>query len=349
MQVYKIDPLHDPRWAEFVQSCPNASIFHTRAWLDSICRTYKYRPVAFTTSPPNGELRNGLVFCHIRSWITGSRMVSVPFSDHCDPLVSSAEEFDFLVNYLRADMEHRDWKYLEIRPVDGRFEGGRQAAGFYPASSFHFHRVNLRPSLGEIFESLDKDSVQRRVQRAERADLSYETGRPEELLREFYGLLVQTRGRHGVPPQPYNWFRNLTDCMGDALQVRVAYKDQLPIAAVLTLRFRKTVYYKYGCSDAKYHKLGAMPALLWKTIEDSKANGSEELDLGRSDYDNKGLVAFKDHWTHNRSRLIYWRYPMTSPLAATEGWKLKLIKGVFAIMPERLRISAGHLMYRHIG
>lgn len=276
-------------------------------------------------------------------------MVSVPFSDHCEPLVDTAEEFNFLVDYLRADMEHRDWKYLEIRPVNGRFERGEQAAGFCPASSFYLHRIDLRPSLEEIFGSLDKDSVQRRIQRADRAGIAYGTGRSEGLLEEFYRLLVQTRGRHRLPPQPYTWFHNLADYMGEALGIRLAYKDGRAIGAVLTLRFRKTVYYKYGCSDAKYHNLAAMPALLWKTIQESKANGLEELDLGRSDQDNKGLVAFKDHWTQEHSQLVYWRYPVTSRLTATEGWRLKLIKRAFAYMPKRLRISAGQLMYRHIG
>ena len=349
MQVYKIDPLRDPRWEEFIQGCPHASVFHTREWLDSICRTYKYRPVVFTTSQPGGELRNGLVFCHIRSWFTGSRMVSVPFSDHCEPLVESPDEFNFLVNYLRADMEHRDWRYLEIRPVEGRFEGKEQETGFRPTSSFYLHRVNLRPSLREIFDGLDKDSVRRRIQRAERAGMAYKCGRSPELLRDFYNLLVLTRGRHHLPPQPYAWFRNMVDCMGEALEIRVAYKDVLPIAAVLTLRFRKTVYYKYGCSDARYHNLAAIPALLWRTIQESKAGGSEELDLGRSDREDKGLVAFKDHWTREHSQLVYWRYPVSSRMPAGKGWKLKLIKQAFACMPNRLLISAGHLMYRHIG
>jgi hypothetical protein len=312
-------------------------------------RTYKYTPVVFTTSQPGGELRNGLVFCHIRSWLTGNRIVSLPFSDHCEPLVDTAEEFDFLLNYLRAEMEHRDWRYLEIRPVNARFESREHEAGFGPASSYYLHRVDLCPSLSEIFDSLDKDSVQRRIQRAERADIVYKSGRSDELLGEFYRLLVQTRGRHHLPPQPFAWFRNLVDCLDEALEVRLAYKDSVAIGAVLTLRFRKTVYYKYGCSDARYHKFAVMPALLWKTIEESKANGSEELDLGRSDYDNKGLVAFKDHWTQEHSKLVYWRFPATRPPTTGEDWKLKLIKQAFACLPAIVRIGAGQLIYRHIG
>jgi hypothetical protein len=349
MQVYNIDPLRDSRWVQFVKHCPQASVFHTREWLDSIRRTYGYQPVVFTTSPPSGEVRNGLVFCRIRSWLTGSRMVSLPFSDHCEPLADTAEELDFLAKCLLADMEHRDWTYMEIRPINGRFDNSGQEAGFRPANSYYLHRLNLRPSLDEIFQSLHKNSVQRRIQRAERAGIVYKCGRSEELLRDFYNLLVLTRGRHHLPPQPYVWFRNLIACMGEALEMRLAYQGTTPIAAVLTLRFRKTVYYKYGCSDAMYHKLGAMSALLWRTIQESKAAGSEDFDLGRSDCENQGLIAFKDHWTGGHTRLVYWRYPPPSHPSTSEGWKLRMVKRAFACMPNRLLAVTGRFIYRHIG
>ena len=52
MTVYEIDPTRDERWDEFLQNHPDASIFHTRGWLEALRRTYGYQPVAFTLSPP---------------------------------------------------------------------------------------------------------------------------------------------------------------------------------------------------------------------------------------------------------------------------------------------------------
>jgi len=349
MQVYKVDPLHDPRWAEFIHSHPRASVFHTPEWLYSIHRTYGYRPVVFTTSSPAEELKNGIVFCHIRSWLTGSRMVSLPFSDHCEPLVDPAEELDFLLHCVQADMGRGDEAYVEIRPLNGRFEGKGQHAGFCPASTYFLHRLDLRPSLDAIFQTLHKDSAQRRIQRAEKAGIVCRCGRSHEMLRDFYKLLVLTRRRHHLPPQPYVWFRNLLDSMGEALDIRLAYSGTLPIAAMVTLRFGHTTYYKYGCSDARFHNLGAMPALLWNTIQQSKATGSEELDLGRSECQNEGLVAFKDHWTRERAALMYWRYPTSKRMPITEGWKVRTAKRAFACLPNRMLPIIGRIFYRHAG
>ena len=40
MSVYEIDPTTDERWDDFLQSHPEASIFHTRGWLEALRRTY---------------------------------------------------------------------------------------------------------------------------------------------------------------------------------------------------------------------------------------------------------------------------------------------------------------------
>jgi lipid II:glycine glycyltransferase (peptidoglycan interpeptide bridge formation enzyme) len=246
-------------------------------------------------------------------------------------------------------MHEQNWQYIEIRPPNGHFNGIGQDAGFAPAKSFYLHRLDLRPSLPEIFLSLDKDSVQRRIRRAENSGITYGCGRSEALLKDFYSLFVLTRRRHHLPPQPYAWFRNLVDCMGEALDIRLAYKDASPIATVLTVRFRNTVYYKYGASDQKHHNLAAMPALLWRTIQEAKQANAEEFDLGRSDSDGQGLIAFKDHWTRGRSRLVYWRYPAQGHLLERNARTLKFVTRPFSYMPDRLLVLAGRAIYRHVG
>ena len=74
---------------EFISRHESASVFHSPPWLEAVRRTYGYTPVVYTTSPPSSPLSNGIVLCQIDSWLTGRRMVSVPFSDHCEPLLDS--------------------------------------------------------------------------------------------------------------------------------------------------------------------------------------------------------------------------------------------------------------------
>jgi Acetyltransferase (GNAT) domain len=349
MRFYQIDPTLDLRWTELVQNHPRASVFHTVGWLKALQRTYGYEPVAYTTSSPTGKLKNGLVFCRINSWLTGRRLVSLPFSDHCEPLCDSVQDMNFLIRYLQTALEHEEWKYVEIRPIHMNFGRTDDGIDFLPAATHSLHILDLRPELSELFRSLDKDSVQRRIRRAERAGLVEKCGRSNSLLKEFYALFVTTRGRHRLPPIPYAWFRNLVQYQGEALEIRLAYKDETPVAGILTLQFRDVVYYKYGCSEAQFNKFGAIPWLLWKAIAAAKSNGTMEFDMGRTEEGNAGLLTFKNHWVPQPKRLVYWKFPDTSSLISEDGWKLRMAKRVFSRMPDRLLTIAGNLIYRHIG
>jgi len=349
MSIYRIDPICDARWADLVQRHPKASVFHTVGWLKALQRTFGYEPVAFTTSSPTGELKNGIVFCRINSWLTGRRLVSLPFSDHCEPLWDSAEDVNFLIGYLRTALEHQKWKYLEIRPINGNFCQTGVGIGFLPAATYYLHTLDLRPDLNKAFRSLDKDCVQRRIQRAQRAGLVERCGRSDDLLKEFYALFVTTRRRHHVPPIPYAWFQNLIHCQNKALEIRLAYKDESPSAGILTLQFRDVVYYKYGCSDARFKKFGATPWLLWRAIATAQSNGATEFDMGRTQEDHAGLLAFKNHWVRQPKPLVYWKFPGTPTLDSASDWKFRMAKRAFSWMPDKLLALTGIILYRHIG
>ena len=349
MRLYELDPTQDRRWAELVERHPKASIFHTVAWLDTLRHSYAYEPVAFTTSPPSGELKSGLVFCRVNSWLTGRRLVSLPFSDYCEPLCDSEEDVSFLIRHLQNELKHQRWKYLELRSINGNFGQTVHGMRFLPAARYLLHTLSLRPDLNRLFRGFDRDSVQRRIQRADQAGLIEKCGRSDDLLKEFYALFVITRGRHRLPPTPYGWFRNLIQRQGKALEIRIAYKNDTPVAAILTLRFRDVLYYKYGCSDARFKQYGATPWLFWRAIAAGKSDGAMEFDLGRTEEGNAGLLAFKNNWVPQSKELIYWRFPQTSSIDSNDSWKLGLAKRLFSYLPPRLLTIMGRLIYRHIG
>ncbi|MBZ5539512.1 MAG: peptidoglycan bridge formation glycyltransferase FemA/FemB family protein [Acidobacteriia bacterium] len=346
MTMHQIDPIKDPRWEVFLERHPCSSVFHSAAWLAALHKTYGYEPVAYTTTRPGTELENGLVFCRIDSWLTGRRLVSLPFSDHCHPLVDRQENLVSLLQGLQRIQVDERLKCIEIRPLESStIEWGNFAA----AESVYLHKVDLRPSLEQLFRNLHKDSIQRKIRRAEREGLICEEGRSEALLSKFYRLMLLTRRRHELPPASLDWFRNLGVCMGEKFTIRVACKNERPIAAVLILSHKNTVVYKYGCSDAEFHNFGGMPFLLWKTIENAKKEGAEELDLGRSDIDNSGLVQFKERLGASRSTLTYVKFPASRARSTSAGWKMQIAKLVVSYLPDRCLITAGRLLYPHIG
>jgi lipid II:glycine glycyltransferase (peptidoglycan interpeptide bridge formation enzyme) len=191
------------------------------------------------------------------------------------------------------------------------------------------------------------------ILRAEREGLICESGRSQALLDGFWDLLLVTRRRHGIPPQPNRWFRNLIDCFGEGLRICVAFKGKRPVAAILTLRHKDTLMYKYGCSDAGFHNLGGNQLLLWRSIQEAKREGLRVFDLGRTDCDNSGLITFKDRWGSTRSTLTNSRVSVL-PLSGGAGrdgteWPARIAKRVVPWLPDCLLRMAGNLLYRHIG
>src|SRR5262249_30736033 len=113
--VYEFNPLMEPRWAEFVRRHPSSSVFHTVSWLEALRRTYGYEPAVYTTSPPDVFLENGLVFCRVTSWITGQRLVSLPFSDHCEPLIRTIADKQVFLSAIERALQRGKLRYFEIR------------------------------------------------------------------------------------------------------------------------------------------------------------------------------------------------------------------------------------------
>jgi lipid II:glycine glycyltransferase (peptidoglycan interpeptide bridge formation enzyme) len=176
-----------------------------------------------------------------------------------------------------------------------------------------------------------------------------ETGNSERLLQSFYRLLVQTRRRHHVPPQPIQWFRNLAECMGDHLRIRVAFHRGKETASILTLAHKDTVVYKYGCSDTAFRNLGSSQLLFWETIQEAKAAGLTYMDFGRSDHDNPGLITFKDRWGAKRFGLTYLRWSRKQAPEAVRRRPSAVVKQLFALMPDAVLEATGRTLYRHVG
>ncbi len=292
--------------------------------------------------------------------------MSLPFSDHCEPLVEHPGELESLIHSIELNCITEKWNYFEVRP---RTALAAPPPGLEPAQAFYLHSVDLTSDIGVLFRRLHKDSTQRKIRRAERERLTYEEGRSEALLDKFYHLLLRTRRRQHLPPQPRVWFRNLVNCLGDKIKLSIASKAGQPIASIVTLSFRDVLVYKYGCSDERFHNLGGMQLLLWTALQEGKKSGAREFDLGRSDCDNTGLITFKDRWGAGRSQLTYWRYPAPLTPATAPGWRAiaerisfhipdslliavwrtKVAKRLSLHIPDRLLIAAAKLLYKHMG
>jgi hypothetical protein len=286
----------------------------------------------------------------VNSWLTGRRLVSLPFSDHCEPLIGDQGE-KFLEQILDQELQHRGQDYVEFRPLGPLpISSSRD---HHTAIEYAFHQLDLTPSLDALFANFHKNSTQRKIRKAESSGLVYEEGRTEALLDNFYTLFGRTRQRHRIPAPPRQWFVNLMRCFGNALKIRVVYQGNLPAAAMITLQYKDTLVYKYGASNPKFHRFGAMHLVYWRALQDAKALGLKWFDFGRTDADQHGLITFKNRWGAKQSTLTYSRYSASGPATHffdlyTTKWRSNAAKFAVSCLPYSVVSKFGQLLYRHI-
>lgn len=341
--MYSFDPTRDGRWRRFIDRREDSSVFHSIGWLEALRRTYGYEPIVYTSSPPEAELEDGLLFCRINTWLSRPRLVSVPFSDHA-ALLMDQEVLRSVLAHVLDGPENGSCRYLEVRPTA---QLAKYTARLGQSTVFYWHRLDLSRPLEVIHHSFHADCVRRKIRRSERDGVAYSEGRSAELVEQFYHQLLLAHRRHGIPPQPMAWFRTLCECLGESVKIRIASFKGVPIAGIMTLTYKKAMVFKYGGSDARHHRLGGMALLLWRAIQDAKDRGLQELDLGRSDRDNSGLIHYKEHWGAHRSELVYWGYPSGRQLDLNRNGKV--LRTVTKHLPNAALSLLGRLLYRHTG
>jgi hypothetical protein len=85
--------------------------------------------------------------------LTGCRLVSLPLSDHCEPLCDSSDQLDFVVRYLQTAMERQQWKYLELCPTGDHLSRPDGKNYLHVAISYFLHRLSLRPGRMNYYEA----------------------------------------------------------------------------------------------------------------------------------------------------------------------------------------------------
>ena len=340
--IRTLDPLIDGRWRERVRQDPRASAFHTPEWLDALRRTYGFAPVVYATG--GDGLRSAIPFCVVASWLTGKRLVSLPFSDHCEPLLDDPAQLGAILERAAADARRNGWRYVQLRP---RVHAA-SVPGFERDESNYLYAIDLRPDLDVIFKGIKRDNRED-IKKADRRALRHVVGRDDAFVRAYFRLHAMTRSTQGVPPQPYAWFQNLARCLGEMLEVHLLVQDDAPIAGLVSISFRDQIMVKYTASDPVRDRQGMGKSLLWKTIVRAKERGATMLDWGRCEPEHHGLAQFKERFGAVRSDLVYLRNPPAPADRHRPSWAARAAKSVVPRMPVTVLAAAGRVAYRHVG
>ncbi|RJR26013.1 MAG: GNAT family N-acetyltransferase [Desulfobacteraceae bacterium] len=347
-----IDPISDPRWDRFVEGHHFGWICHLSGWkrvLESSFPHIKgYYPVLLDSS---GEsISAGVPVFQVKSWLTGNRLVSIPFATLCDPLISTPDDMRQLLELTKGLYLNNRNAYMEVRTLMS--SDLMECRWFSKSLVFKNHYISLAPGLNEIRRKFHQKSVQNRIKKAINSGIELKTGESEADLFEFFKLHKLTRKRLGLPCHPYRFIRNMWYEFYPKGQISLflALKDGHNVAGLISFKYKKRFSMELGAVNHKYMGISPTHFLYWNAITTAYKEGYHILDFGRTSSLNEGLMLFKKKWGTEVVDLPQFYYPHNKGRAQNEeSIKYRIISKLCKIAPINLQETIGDFCYRHMG
>jgi len=186
-----VSDISETEWREALNRFEGATIYHTPAWKRFLESVFGFMPCYLFALDETGGLRGLLPLFQIKSWITGERLCSVPFSHTCGPV---GDEDCIAALIGRAIEIYRDSRgsHLEIR---SRIE----RAGFQNVNHFSTYVLDLSSDIDQVWRKLDKGSVRRAIKKSQKSGLIVDVTKDPEDIDAFYELNTITKRNKGVP------------------------------------------------------------------------------------------------------------------------------------------------------
>jgi len=348
-----IDPLSDPRWDKFVGQHPFGWLTHLSGWKKALESAFSHMHGFYLVvcEPDDRTIRAALPLYSVESWLTGRRLVSIPFATLSDPLVTDEEDMQRLFGAAVTLLERLEVPRLEIRAFSS--SPILSHCRCVPLCVNKHHSIKLCGDPDRVKSEFHRTCVKQRIARAEGSGLSMVTGANEEHLRDFYRLHRMTRRRRSLPPQPYHFIKAIWDAFAGTglVDLLLAYKDDIPVAGVILFKYKSRVSVEFSAADDSFKQFSPVHFLFWKTIRESCVTGYRVLDFGRTSIHNKTLMEFKSHWGTEVSDLPQFYYPTIPNCGQLQGssWKGRLFRSFCSHAPDFAVKRLGEFCYRHMG
>lgn len=338
-----LDPIQEVGWEEEIAAHPNGSFVHSAAWAEVLHKTYGHKP-CYIAARSGKKIVALLPLMEVNSLLTGKRGVCLPFTDACPPLLDETVSQDMLFRAALDLGRQRAWRYVEIRGVGNLPEGARVSLGYIG------HRLVLNRNEEEVCSRF-QPGVRQAVRKAQREGVECDISRSSDSMKAYYRLQCQTRQRHGLPPQPFRLFENISDLVLSKEMgfVVLAKWRGAPIAGAVFLCLGSRALFKYGASDYLFQHLRGSDFVMSEGIRWLCREGFEQLDFGRTSVDNEGLRRFKRGFGAQECQIDYVKYDFEeADFVRDQDRASAWFTRVFRIVPPPLARLVGRLLYRHL-
>lgn len=345
MKFEIVENLDDNRIITFLNISTNSSVYHHPAWLKAITKTFGHKGFYIIIKKENDEIVGLVPITLIKSFITGKRILSLPFSTYCDPLLPG-NLFNGLVSFLHENF--RDYYKTEFRSLQ---KPELNIDNHTITSNYVTNILELKSSPDELLKSLPKTSIRQRIIRTEINKLTVRFDTSKQFLNILYLHISRLRINKNLPPLPYTFYHNILEELKkfNLVKIGIVEHSGITIGAALILLFKDKYYIEYSASSEEYLHLFPNHKLYWEIIKLAYLDNAKFVDFGRSLNYNQSLINFKKNWNSDTIPLHYIHIPQSNIINSSNSILIKTLQKVNKILPRKIIEFEGKIIYPHLG
>ncbi|MCB2141185.1 GNAT family N-acetyltransferase [bacterium] len=373
------------KWDKYVESHPDSNLYHLSGWKNVIEKTYGHETYYLIATTTQFSVIGILPLVHMKHFIFGNRLVSIPFFDMGGMLAESEDSAALLLakavkigkevnassielrharpipwfgkearNALNEPNEHNGSDQLSqqtlAREITDRNErSGIQCTNLTNSTNKALMILDLPDSSEELMKSF-KSKLRSQIKRPLKEGLYVKTG-GLDLVDDFYSVFCVNMRDLGSPVHSKALIQNVIEEYPDQARLVMVYKGQTPVACSMVVGHRDTLKNPWASSLRDYSTLSPNMLLYWTMLEYACDNGYRKFDFGRST-PGEGTYKFKKQWGAE-AQPLHWQTVALNGIAPADGRQNEKSKFEKAIqywqkLPVSVTKMFGPMIRKHI-
>ncbi|MCP4990674.1 MAG: GNAT family N-acetyltransferase [Colwellia sp.] len=351
-KIVVIDPEKDKRWDKFVGDHPLGWLTHLSGWKRVLEKSFKHMKGHYLVILNMDNIKAALPVYEVRSWLTGNKLVSIPFATLCDPLVSEISDMKVILEAVKRLAQNLGISCVEIRTHNSHTLIEDDSLSVDRKYKHHYLLLDRPPE--ELRKKFSRSCVRQRISRASKSDLVLKKVLNVSDLEVFYKLHLMSRKQNGLPAHPYKFIKMLWAefSLSQKVTIFLAEHKRKTIAGIMLFKYKNRISAEYLVLDNKFLSLSPGHFLFWETIKSACEEGFKIFDFGRTSSANVSLMDFKKRWGTEVEDLPQFFYPketVVDSIRVEQQWKYRMMKGICRHSPLCIQGVIGKFCYCHLG
>jgi len=288
------------RWDEYVDKSELSTFFHLSGWKEVLESSFGHR-AHYLYAEEDGELTGVLPLMHIKSYLFGNNLVSLPFCVYGGIVATCVRSEQRLREEACALARRLNVGSLEIRNF------GHKTTQWPQKNLYVTFRGKIDSDPDKII-GLIPNKQRAVVRKGIKADLTAVEGWHGRRMHRLYAESVRDLG---TPVFSEKFFHELRRVFGENCRSLIVQHQGRDVSGVLSFYFKDQILPYYAGSTAAARDLYAHGFMYWKLMKNASEQGVNIFDFGRSKV-NTGSYNFKKNWGFTPEPLTYEYYLVKS-------------------------------------